>query len=107
VERLSTYKNHKAATSLLKDFNFKYEDFPKLKEIEENSSANYFIARAFLDPTDADHMTIYKVEELFSGNKKMLLELSRVLIARNKPHQAKGMWLRNKLHTHPKSKEIE
>lgn len=83
VERLSTYKNHKVATSLLKDFNLKYEDFPKLKEIEENSSANYFIARAFVDPTDPEYMTIYKIEELFCGNKKMLIELSRVLLARN------------------------
>lgn len=107
VDRLSTYKNHKVATALLKDYNLKYEDFPKLKEIEENSSANYFIARAFIDPTDTEYMTIYKIEELFCGNKKMLIELCRVLLKRKYPHQAKGMYQRNNLYTHPRSKEIE
>jgi hypothetical protein len=107
IKALSTQFHHKVASDLVKIHKLNINDYGKLKQVIENSSANYFISRAFKKDDHDDYMSIYKIEDLFHGNKKMLLELCRTLLAHKRIHQAKGLWMRNHLVMHPKAKEME
>jgi hypothetical protein len=70
----------KVATTLVIDYNLDPQDFPYLVELNELSSARYFIMRAFKPVDDVMFMHLYKVEELFEGHPLMLELLIKELI---------------------------
>jgi hypothetical protein len=72
VEKLQSPKHMKVATSLVMDYNLNPQDFPYLVELNECSSARYFIMRAFKGVEDSMFMHLYKVEELLEGHPLML-----------------------------------
>jgi len=95
VEKLQSPKHMKVATNMVIDYNLNPFDFPYLMELNELSSARYFIMRAFKGIEDSLFMHLHKVEELFEGHPLMLECLISDLLKREMYQQAKGIWLRN------------
>ena len=81
----------------MKDFKLNPEDFPELQAIISKNTSNYFIGRAFRAPSNADYLPLAKIEDLFTNNHRMLIELTQQLLKKGKPHQAKGVWQRHGL----------
>lgn len=75
VRMLSTNLHAKTAADLVKDYKLNPEDFPELQAIISRNSSSYFIGRAFRAPSHADYMPLHKIEDLFTNNSRMLLEL--------------------------------
>lgn len=98
VRRLSLPETAKTATEFVKDYKMNPEDFPELQAIITKSSSNHFIGRAFRHPSNADYLPLSKIEDLFTGNNRMLLELCQNLLDRGWGHQAKGVWQRHCLY---------
>ena len=82
---------------MVKDYKLNPEDFPELQSILCKSSSNYFIGRAFRHPSNADYLPLAKIEDLFTGNQRMLTELTQQLIKNGFKMQAKGVFQRHTL----------
>lgn len=97
VRMLSTNLHAKTAADLVKDYKLNPEDFPELQAIISRNSSSYFIGRAFRAPSHADYMPLHKIEDLFTNNARMLLELVQSLLRRGMNNQAVGVYLRHSL----------
>mmetsp|Transcript_11934 Transcript_11934/g.8327 ORF Transcript_11934/g.8327 Transcript_11934/m.8327 type:complete len:215 (+) Transcript_11934:1464-2108(+) len=95
IHMLSTYKHHKVAAELLKFYKLNQEDFPELKTLIERSSGSYYIYRFLKPRDDSDYLPLYKIEELFQGNKQMIILLINCLLDNGMHLYAKGIYLRN------------
>lgn len=100
VRMLSTNLHAKTAADLVKDYKLNPEDFPELQAIISRNSSSYFIGRAFRAPSHADYMPLHKIEDLFTNNSRMLLELVQSLLRRGLNNQAVGVYLRHSLEEH-------
>lgn len=100
VRMLSTVQHAKTAADLVKDYRLNPEDFPELQAIISRSSSSYFIGKAFRAPSHADYMPLHKIEDLFTDNQRMLLELVQSLLRRGMTSQACGVYLRHNLEDH-------
>lgn len=92
IRRLSTPEHAKIAADYVKDYKLNPEDFPELQAIISKNTSNYFIGRAFRNPSNADYLPLAKIEDLFTNNHRMLIELTQQLLKKGKPQQAKGVW---------------
>ena len=82
IRGLSTPQHAKVAAQLVKDYRLSPDDFPELQNLVSITSSNYFIKRAFKSPSHAEYMPLHKIEDLFSGNPRMLLFLVAELLER-------------------------
>lgn len=73
------------------------DDFPELQSIIARNSSCYFISRAFRARNHSEFLPLHKIEDLFQGNTRMLVDLCQTLLKRNMDQEAKGVWLRNNL----------
>lgn len=80
IRGLSKPQHAKVAAQLVKDYKLNPDDFPELQNLVSITSSNYFIKRAFKSPSHAEYMPLHKIEDLFSGNPRMLLFLVEELI---------------------------
>ena len=89
--------------------------FPALLTIVDRNSSIFFINRVFKHPDHPDYMPVYKVEDLLSGQSRMLAFLVHELCKhadkleqttsteddKDAVHlwrnRARGVWMRNKL----------
>ncbi len=76
VRMLSTNAHAKTAADFVKDYKLNPEDFPELQAIISRNSSCYFIGKAFRAPSHADYMPLHKIEDLFTDNHRMLIELA-------------------------------
>jgi hypothetical protein len=97
---LSTNAHAKTAADFVKDYKLNPEDFPELQAIISRNSSCYFIGRAFRTPSHADYMPLHKIEDLFTDNTRMLIELAQSLLKRGLQNQAVGVYLRHNLEEH-------
>jgi hypothetical protein len=100
VRMLSTNAHAKTAADFVKDYKLNPEDFPELQAIISRNSSCYFIGRAFRAPSHADYMPLHKIEDLFTDNHRMLIELAQSLLRRGLSNQAVGVYLRHNLEEH-------
>lgn len=100
VRMLSTNAHAKTAADFVKDYKLNPEDFPELQAIISRNSSCYFIGRAFRQPSHADYMPLHKIEDLFTDNHRMLIELAQSLLRRGMQNQAVGVYLRHSLEEH-------
>lgn len=98
IRKLTTSENAKTAIDFVKDYKLNPEDFPELLALTHKQSSNYFIGRAFRSASNADYLPLQKIEDLFTDNPRMLIELTQTLMNKNCPMQAKGVWLRHNLY---------
>ena len=91
---------------MIKHHKLDERQFPDLLEIKEASAAHYFISRTSKGHANKDYMPVGKVEDLFNGKPSMLIDLCINLIKRGLNHQAKGIFLRNKLESLPQCAEL-
>ena len=80
IRGLSRPQHAKVAAQLVKDYKLNPDDFPELQNLVSITSSNYFIKRAFKSPSHAEYMPLHKIEDLFSGNPRMLLFLVEELL---------------------------
>ena len=85
---MTTPSLYKTAATFVKDYKLNPDDFPELQSIISKNSSYYFIARAFRSATHNDYIPIFKVEDLFANNPRMLLDLVNELM--KKGHQTKA-----------------
>lgn len=100
VRMLSTNAHAKTAADFVKDYKLNPEDFPELQAIISRNSSCYFIGRAFRAPSHADYMPLHKIEDLFTDNHRMLIELAQSLLRRGLSNPAVGVYLRHNLEEH-------
>lgn len=94
---LSTNAHAKTAADFVKDYKLNPEDFPELQAIISRNSSCYFIGKAFRATSHADYMPLHKIEDLFTDNHRMLIELAQTLLRRGLSNQAVGVYLRHQL----------
>mmetsp|Transcript_1013 Transcript_1013/g.1383 ORF Transcript_1013/g.1383 Transcript_1013/m.1383 type:complete len:154 (+) Transcript_1013:817-1278(+) len=82
IDILVSLKNVKGAVKNVKDFGLSPSDFPLLVEKASFNAANYFVSQCFRAPSHPDHMPLYKVEDLFSGDSVMTGCLISLLLKR-------------------------
>jgi len=92
VRLLSNPVHAKVAAQLVKDYKLNPEDFPELQTIIARNSSFYFIGRAFRKPSHSDYLPLHKIEDLFDGNHRMLIELVQQLLKKGMTHQAIGVY---------------
>lgn len=100
VRMLSTNAHAKTAADFVKDYKLNPEDFPELQAIISRNSSCYFIGKAFRATSHADYMPLHKIEDLFTDNHRMLIELAQTLLRRGLSNQAVGVYLRHQLEQH-------
>ena len=93
VKYFSNDDYYEFAQKLVYDFKLDFRDFPELKVIV--NCRNWLIDMAFLPSTDSKFVPIHVIEDLITGNQKMLLKLFNSLMRENKPHLARGVYNRN------------
>lgn len=99
IRRLSTSEHAKTASDFVKDYKLNPEDFPELQSLMDRNCSNYFIGRAFKNPSNADYLPLSKIEDLFTNRPRMLVELVQSLLKKGQKMQAKGVWQRHGLHS--------
>lgn len=72
----------KGAVKSVKEFRLNPQDFPELVEMASFNAANYFVSQTFRAPSHADHIPLYKVEDLFAGDRVMISCLASLLFKR-------------------------
>lgn len=77
---------------MVKDFKLNPEDFPELQTIVTRNTSNFFISRSFRAPGHPDYLPLYKIEDLFEGNIRMLVDLVRQLLKKGMLNQAVGVY---------------
>ena len=82
INILITLKNIKGAVKAVKDFGLNPSDFPHLVEMACFNASNYFVSQVFRSPSHPDHIPLYKVEDLFSGDQVMIACLVTLLLKR-------------------------
>jgi hypothetical protein len=98
IHALCTNVNCKRAAQLIKDFKFNADDFPEVKERVMKSSMRYFLGRnLYKKQNQTDFLTLDRIEDLLSGFKQMTSYLVEDLVAKGKPHEAKGIYIRHQL----------
>lgn len=112
IHQLSKPMHSKTAAQLVKDWKLNPDDFPELQNLISINSSNYFIKRAFKSPSSQEYMSFHKIEDLFSGNPRMLILLVEELLQKgnlqraqnNSPEEtsyyfqkAAGIWHRHNL----------
>lgn len=96
IRALCTNTNCKKAAQLIKDFHFNADDFPEVKERIMKNSMRYFLGRnLYKKQNQQDFLTLDRIEDLLTGFKQMTSYLVEDLIAKNKSHEAKGMFIRH------------
>ena len=95
---LSTNENAKHAFAIVREFRLDLNDFPEVKERLMKASMRYYLSR-FLHKKNGqdDYMSLDRIEDLFTGFKKMLSYLVEDLVHKGKMNEAKGIYLRHKL----------
>jgi hypothetical protein len=69
------------------------KDFPKLQIIVQ--SKNGLVDMAFLDPKDAKYVPLFVMEDLLTGDRRLLKKLFYSLIRFNQPNKARGIYERH------------
>ena len=77
---MSTPALAKTAAVLVKDYKLDPEDFPELQAIISKNSSFYFIGRAFKAASNSDYLPLSKIEDLFTNNHRMLIDLVKELL---------------------------
>ena len=80
IRALSRPQHSKVAAQLVKEYKLNPEDFPELQNLVSITTSNYFIKRAFKSSNHPEYMPLHKIEDLFSGNPRMLLSLVEELL---------------------------
>jgi hypothetical protein len=93
VKYFSNDDYYEFAQKLVYDYKLDFRDFPELKVIV--NCRNWLVDMAFLPPSDSKFVPINVVEDLITGNQKMLLKLFNSLMRANKPHIARGVYNRH------------
>jgi len=93
------------ANKLVKDYKLKADDFPEMQGIQEANATNYYVSSIFRKPDNPAYMSLSKVEGLFDGKHRMLINLVESLLKKKSVHLAGGVWRRNNLADHA-SKEL-
>ena len=89
INILITQKDIKGAVKAVKDFGLSPEEFPHLVEMASFNASNYFVSQVFRAPSRPEHIPLYKVEDLFSGDKVMIACLVSLLLKRwHRNHRA-------------------
>jgi len=65
---------------LVLDYKLNPDQFPNLLAIVDKNSSTFFIRRVFKAPGHEDHMPIHKVEDILSGQPRMLSFLVEELV---------------------------
>ena len=98
IQLLCTNENAKHAANLIKEFKMDINDYPELKERMMKSTMRYYLGRFLYKKNDNDdHISLDRIEDLFTGFKPMLSYLVEDLVYKKKLNEAKGVFLRHKL----------
>lgn len=98
IKLLSTNEHCKVAAQLVKEFKYDINEFPELKERLLKSSMRYYLGRfLYKKPGTEDHLSLDRIEDLFTGFKPMLSYLVEDLVHKGKMNEAKGVCLRHNL----------
>ena len=92
IRKLTTQQTSKSAADLVKHYKYDPKDFPELLVQCAKNTSNYFVSRIYRAETHEDHLSVHKVEDLFTGDSVMLLELVSSLFRKGREHQAKGVF---------------
>ena len=77
---MSTPSLAKTAANFVKDYKLNPDDFPELQSIISKNSSYYFISRAFRSSSHTDFLPLTKIEDLFTNNHRMLIDLVKELL---------------------------
>lgn len=107
IKNLSTKEHVKMANKLVKDYKLSANDFPEMQGIQESNATNYYVSSIFRKPDNPAYMPLSKVEDLFEGKFRMLINLVESLLKKKNVHQAGGVWRRNNLKEHASKELVE
>jgi len=93
VKFFSNDDYYEFAQKLVYEFDLDFKDFPELKAIV--NCRNWLVDLAFLPPSESKFVPLNVLEDLITGNQKMLLKLFNSLIRANKPQNARGVYNRH------------
>lgn len=94
VERFSTEKEFEFAFDIVQAFKLPLRKYPTLQTIK--SSRHPIVDMAFTDPkTDTKHVPLHVMEDLISGDQRLLQKLFFALVKTEQTHKACGVYLRN------------
>ena len=91
ISMLLSPKYIKIAIRLVHDYNFDPEQFPILMNTVIFNTSNYFISKVFRAEGHPDHMSLHKVEDLFTDRPRFLVPLVEALIKKG-TKQREGMY---------------
>jgi hypothetical protein len=94
IERFSTDAEFDFAFDIVQAFKLQLNRYPTLQTIK--SSRHPIVDMAFTDPkTDSKHVPLYVMEDLISGDQRLLQKMFFALIRKDETHKACGFYLRN------------
>ena len=86
VRNLSTKENVKMANKLVKDYKLNANDFPEMQGIQESNATNFYVSSIFRKSDHPAYMPLNKVEDLFEGKHRMLINLVESLLRKKSVH---------------------
>jgi hypothetical protein len=94
----STETHFEFAFDIVQDFKLQLNSFPALQTIKQ--SRHPIVDMAFTDPaTDSKHVPVHVMEDLISGDQRLLTKLFYALIRAGKPQNASGLFIRHNFAT--------
>lgn len=94
IERFSTDAEYDFAFDIVQAFKLQLNRYSALQTIK--ASRHPIVDMAFTDPkTDSKHVPLHVMEDLISGDQRLLQKMFFALIRKDQPQRAAGLYLRN------------